>query len=843
MRTKKRILAFALASAMVLSTVPASSITVKAASTPVLNLSKKYLTVGETSKMWIRNKVSNATYRFSSSNTKIASINQTTGVIKGVAVGNCKVTLKATVGKKTYTSTATIIVKEHADTIRFSTDETEVTLPVGNKVHVFSALMTTKSGGKCTDWPYFIIPEDTNTAGATVDGKGNVSIKQPGSFQIIAVASDSWNTMFNKKIYRAQSEPLTVKVPVTMETSMQSVNKIKVDTNVSLSSYTKDDFTVTSESTGQVLKISDMEISSDNTDAVLTTANTFGKGDTYQVSLTPQSLSDSFVANYGTISKIVANEEQAIAPNVATPLVYTIYDENGIDITKLYPHTMAGFDFEFEPSSITLDEYGRINLPTKSSYAFYTITYTYLDSANQKQVISSNRGRVTASGSNLKSLQGYTISTNGNPDYSNAVHSVAANETGRKLYFLFDDSTGGTIDTAKTTVNNLTFTSNNTSVCGIDRTTGLLFPYKEGTAEITVTDGIFTTRVTITVGATRKLNSLVADQSSVTVSSTSGLSNSDSIHFELRDQYGEVFKPSTSGTSSYPTVRLISGNDNVIAVNGNTVTKTARNIYTSAYSGSFDLTFSGKNNGTCTVEISYAGKTCLIDVTVKQPGVVSTYKPELSNTVLDPNVQGKNTAILKVYAVDANGIKISTVTDGYYTITYSDGTIVVPSQLISSASGETIDATKLKLKDGTYRLTITSGPITESTTFEVKASDALINIVSKNTPSTTVQTNDDVVTKIMDCFNIYLSGNSTAIPASSLITGSSPLLSNVRVSFTSYDSRYFDSTTDLAIGGKDFTKNYIGYTASIRVTKISFTYMGQTFIFEPNQDITLRVQS
>ena len=100
MRTKKRILAFALASAMVLSTVPASSITVKAASTPVLNLSKKYLTVGETSKMWIRNKVSNATYRFSSSNTKIASINQTTGVIKGVAVGNCKVTLKATVGKK-----------------------------------------------------------------------------------------------------------------------------------------------------------------------------------------------------------------------------------------------------------------------------------------------------------------------------------------------------------------------------------------------------------------------------------------------------------------------------------------------------------------------------------------------------------------------------------------------------------------------------------------------------------------------------------------------------------------------------------------------------------------------
>ena len=65
----------------------------------------------------------------------------------------------------------------------------------------------------------------------------------------------------------------------------------------------------------------------------------------------------------------------------------------------------------------------------------------------------------------------------------------------------------------------------------------------------------------------------------------------------------------------------------------------------------------------------------------------------------------------------------------------------------------------------------------------------------------------------------------------------------MKVSFNSYDSRYFDSAVDLAIGGRDFSKNYIGYTASIRVTKISFTYLGQTFTFEPNQDLTLRVQS
>lgn len=843
MRTKKRVIAFALASAMLITAMPASVATVKAAATPALTASKKYLKVGDSSKMYIKNKTKGATYKFTSSNSKIASINSKTGAIKGVAVGKCKVTLKATVNKKTYTSSATIIVKEHAQTIEFAIDDEELTLPVGEDVYTFKTVMTTETGGKCTDYDYFVIPEDTNTAGATIDSsKGIVSVKNPGSFQVIAYASTSWNAMFKKNSYYAKSEPLTVTVPTTLETSMESVNTIKLKSNISLSKYSKDDYVVTSDGTGQVLKVTELELSSDGKEVTLTTSNTFGKGDTYTVSLADQNLLDSFVANYGTINKIVANDNQSIAPDVATPLDYTIYDENGVDITKLYPHTMAGFDFIFEPSSTTLDDYGRITLPTKSSYAFYTIRYTYLDSSNKKQVIESNRGRVTASGSNLKALQSYSISPNTSLDYSDAIHSVAVGESNYKLYCLFENSVGGTLDTSKTTINNLTFTSNNTSVCGIDRTTGLLFPYKEGTAKITISDGIFSTDVTITVGEAKKINSLVASESNITVSNSSGLSNSQSVRFELRDQYGSIYKLPITG-SSYPTARIISGNENIVTVNGNTITKTMSTIYTSPSGGVFNLTFAGKNNGSCTVEISYAGKTSLINVAVKQPGVVSTYKPELSNTVLDPNVQGKNSAILKVYAVDSNGIKISTVSEGYYSIVAADGTVIVPNQMITGSSGEVIDATKLKLADGTYRLTFTSGPITESTTFQVKASDAIINIVPQTTTSTTVKTTDDVVTKIFDCFNVYLSGNSSAIPASSLVTGSSPLLSNVKVSFNSYDSRYFDSAVDLAIGGRDFSKNYIGYTASIRVTKISFTYLGQTFTFEPNQDLTLRVQN
>ena len=137
----------------------------------------------------------------------------------------------------------------------------------------------------------------------------------------------------------------------------------------------------------------------------------------------------------------------------------------------------------------------------------------------------------------------------------------------------------------------------------------------------------------------KKINSLVASESNITVSNSSGLSNSQSVRFELRDQYGSIYKLPITG-SSYPTARIISGNENIVTVNGNTITKTMSTIYTSPSSGVFNLTFAGKNNGSCTVEINYAGKTSLINVTVKQPGVVSTYKPELSNTVLDPNEYG-----------------------------------------------------------------------------------------------------------------------------------------------------------------------------------------------------------
>ncbi len=845
MRIRKKYITYTLLVAMLSSQatfLPQNVNAAKTASTPKLTVTKKYVQVGQLTKMYIKNKVKGAKYTFTSSDKKILAINSKTGAIRGKSTGTSTVKLTAKVGKKTYTSSAKVYVKEHATSIRFSDVSNQLELEIGENVYTLSTLMQTKSGGPCTDYPFYIIPEETNTAGASVDSLGQISVTKTGSFEVIAVASDSAST-FAKKVYRAQSEPLKVTVPAKLDAAMSSVNQIKLTSNLSLDTYKKEDFTVTANGTGQILKVNEVTTNDDKKTVTLTMANTFSRDTSYSISIKDSNLTASFQANYGTVAKIVANESQAVAPSVATPLDYHLYDENGIDITKLYPHTTAGFEFNFEPKTIVLDEYGRINLPNKNSYGFYTIKYTYLDKDNKRQEVVSNTGRITASGSNLKSLKEYSIAATANPDFNKPIHSLSASETGRKLYCQFISSVGSVIDTSKNSVSDLTYVSNDPSICAVDRTTGLLYPYKEGNATIVVSDGIFTQNITVTVGAPRSVNALISNKDHITLSNLTGISNQEVVHFELRDQYGEIFKLPNNGTTNYPTVRLISGNENMVTVNSASVSRNYQNIYTNASSSSFDLTFYGKQTGSCAVEVSFGGKSTIVYVDIKQPGVVTTYKPELSRTTLDPNVQGQNSAILKIYAVDVNGIKINTVTNGYYSIAASDGTLVVPNQMITDINGETIDAAKLKLKDGTYRLTITSGPIQETINFDVKASDAVINIVPKNTSSVTVTTNDDVVTKIMDCFVFYLSGNSSEIPSVAMITGVAPLVTNVKVSFTSYDTRFFDSADSITIGNRDFSKNYIGYTASLRVNKITFQYLGKTFEFTPEQDITLRVQA
>lgn len=838
MRKMKNALATTLAFALICGSLP--TVPIVAAATPTISVKTKYLKVGQSSKLSIKNKAKKATYTFTSSNTKIATVNKTTGTVKGIKVGDCTVKLTAKVGSKTYTSTVKVLVKEHASSIRISNMTDNMTMDIGSNVFECQSLMKTKTGGRCTDSAFYYIIEETNTAGASVDDFGQISVEKPGSFQIVAVASDSLNT-FHKKVYRAKSIPITVNIPVSLKASMQSVNQIKLSSNLPLNTYTKDDYMIWNNATGQYQKITNLEIDpKDNRTVTLTLANTFNRNTTFHINLSKADLSASFTANYGTIHKIVAND-QAVAPNVATPLDYHIYDENGIDITLLYPHTMAGLEFSFSPTTTRLDEYGRITLPNKNSYAFYSVKYTYLDSYNRRQVLESNTASVTANASNIKSLKEFTIDTSSNIDWEKPSHALASGETGRRLYCLFNNSTKGTIDTSKTSVNNLTFVSSDTTICAIDRTTGLLYPYKQGTAQITVSDGIFTETILISVGAPRTMERLHASKTQLSLSNTSGLSNSESVRFELQDQYGDTFKLNSSGLN--PFIRLLSGSDNMVSVNGRFVTRTSTYIPTTAtYNGYFDLTFYGKNAGTCTIEVSYAGKTEIITIDIRQPGAVTTYKPELSETTLDPNIQGKNTTTLTVYAVDQNGIKINTLNEGYYNITASDGTVILPNQMISSVQ-TVIDSTKLKLKDGNYNLTVTAGPVQQTITFTVKASDAAVNLVAKENPTTTVKANDDVATRILDCFNLYLNGNPNTIPASSFVTGSSPLLSNVKISYTSYDTKYFESATDLSIGAKDFSKTYNGFTGTLRVTKVSFMFGGQLFNFTPDQDITIRIQN
>lgn len=836
MKKMKKSLAIALASVMAATAAPATAIPVKAATTPTINAKYKTTFVGKTRKYSVKNPIKGAKYTWTSSNKKVVTVTSK-GLIKGISAGKATITLKTVSGKKTYTNKITVRIMESATSIAISNASEGSTLQVGNKVFDYDFKTTTKSGGPCSDVVRFVIDPDSNTAGAKVYATtGVVNVKKAGSFKIFVRCAASL-TKYRAGQYTQTSETITVDVPLDIEPELKAVNKVTIKSNSSLKGYTKDDFTITNTATQQIQKISDFSMSDDGLTITATIATSFANNNTYRISLEKESLAKEFKVSYGSIAKIVA-EDQGVAPGIATPIKYTVYDENGIDITQLYPYNLAGMDFTFSPSSVNLDDNGKITLASKNDYAFFSVSYTYVDSKGKPVTISSDTVRVTATASNISEIDAWTITQSGNNvNWNQTSHTIAKGETNRRLYCKFKNSVGGVIDTSRTTISNLSYTSSDTSVLAIDKSNGMLYPYKEGSTTITISDGTFSQKLTITVAGARNVSSLTADKSSLTLSSSSGLSNSETVRFDLKDQYGDNINiSSTTGTSTTsPFVKILSGSDNIITANYRPISKAGTYVSPTIYSdGHFNLDFRATSSGTVTVMVTYGGQSTTLTVAVKTPGTVAGYKPSLSLSTLDPNSSNENSAVLTIYSVDSNGLKISTVNEGSYTITNSKGETVIGNQIVNmdgKYDGDIINSSVLGLADGTYTVTVTIGPVKESVNFTVKASDSPVAVYQKQ-DSITVSTSDDVFNKILDALIIQVNGSD--------YTQLVKTLDDAQITFTSYDTNRFESGT-VKKGNRNFSKTYSGYSVKLRITNIKFTF-GQTYDIAPDKEITITVK-
>ncbi len=198
--------------------------TVAPAETPVLSsTSYRYLLVGESYDFNILNKISGSTYKWESSNTKIAVVNKS-GLVTAKKQGTAKITCKITSGGKTQQLAAEVYVKK---SVSFPAEKISIinkiqTLLVGEKYNLNKSFEP-KYSKDFVNWT------SNNTNIATVNKSGIVTGIKPGLVKITATALSG----VSDSVYIEISTATTVGDQSSLEKALKSpvVKSIKIVTD------------------------------------------------------------------------------------------------------------------------------------------------------------------------------------------------------------------------------------------------------------------------------------------------------------------------------------------------------------------------------------------------------------------------------------------------------------------------------------------------------------------------------------------------------------------------------------------------------------------------------------
>ncbi|WP_310602435.1 cellulase family glycosylhydrolase [Anaerosporobacter sp.] len=285
----------------------------EAASVQSLNATSKTLNVGKTFDFNVKGKVSKSKYVWTSSNTTVAKVNKSNGLVTAMAPGKATITCKITLPtKKTVSLKATVTVKLPATgvTVNNSVD----TVKVGVDVYDFNRTLTP---AKSTDKTYWEIDNASNTAGATMKLDGTVTTTQAGEFKFRAVTAAN-RTNYEAGKTTATSSWYTVKVPFVMESVKQiSKNEIQLTFNSNVKELLSlSDFNITYTTINQE-NISDIKYSDNGKVVTLTISSTFIYGLDYTI--TCKEYSKTFT---GSIAAEIDNTTSPSTPDpepIVTP--------------------------------------------------------------------------------------------------------------------------------------------------------------------------------------------------------------------------------------------------------------------------------------------------------------------------------------------------------------------------------------------------------------------------------------------------------------------------------------------------------------------------------------------
>ena len=679
MKSSKKVLAFALAAAMVVTAVPATN--AQAASTAKLSAKKAtvysagYKTVTVTTpKSWKSVKVTATSNKKSVATVKKTAAKKikVTGVKPGTAKVTVKVTYKTSTKKnaKAKTKKLTYTMKVAKASVALSGDSA---VAVGST----TKLTTTKKASSRAKITYTSSDETI----ATVSEDGTVKGVKAGKATIKATLKIGKDTA-------TATQEVEVKNYVLSTVAQNKLTELTATVTGDTKNLKATDFAIKSEATKVVYPVS--KVSVDSKDASKVTLTLFSElkdAATYDVTL--DGITKTFVASDGKVASI-ALDKATIPYATETEVKLVSKDANGVVVKELkYGETDSNYDFTINTNGNGYTNGSKLYLNKVGDTATAEITYKtgkYDQNGKPEGNIGPNKVTITATAqSEVNNFAVRIDDTAKKFDKAKDTNKIAVNETKVAMFKIQNADNQEISDYSKYTFESsdksvLMLASNKVGTNNSIAITAL----KNGTAYILVKkDDKVVGSVAIDIVAERAVATLDVDKSAVTLSQD--LTNdTKKVNVTLKDQYGDKWAGDYNLNVECLSTDAKNAQGNTLTVNAVNANAASKYFTFTAKTGK-DVTFNATaEKGNYVYKISYkkdnkevAAKT--VSVAVKKADVnatVSAYRLDIDNSNVDMKVDNDNkekTINIQVIGV-ADGVDKEVENDATFTVKKADGT-------------------------------------------------------------------------------------------------------------------------------------------------------------------------
>ena len=752
MKSSKKVLAFALAAAMVVTAVPATN--AQAASTAKLSAKKatvysegyKTVTV-KTPKSWKSVKVT------ATSNKKsVATVKKTAAKkikVTGVKPGTAKVTVKVT-----YKTSTKKNAKAKTKKLTYTLKVAKVGVALSGDSVVAIGSTTKLTNTKKNSSRAKITYTSSDDSIATVAADGTVTGVKAGKATItakITVGKDSATT----------TKDVEVKNYVLSTVAQNKLTELTATVAGNTKNLKPTDFVVKNETTNVVYPVS--KVSVDSKDASKVTLTLFSElkdAATYDVTL--DGITKTFVASDGKVASI-GLDNVTIPAATETEVKLVSKDANGVIVKEVsYPSSDSTYDFTIDTKGNGYTSGSKLYLNKVGDTAEATITYKtgkYDQNGKPEGNIGPNKVTITAVDQAVVNSFDARIDDNTKASFDKAkdTKKIAVKDPNKAVFFKIKDANGKEISSseyAKYSVETSDKTVLMLATSSLGSKKVNVTALKSGTAYILIKkDDKVVGSVAIEIGAERTVATLELDKYSVTVS-RSLTGDAKAVKATVKDQYGDDISAtlnveclSTDVSGKVPAD--ISGANYYTYDNDKTVT-----FKNSAEKGNYVYKISYKKDGKEVV-----AKT--VSVTVKEATntTATAWRLDVANDnadiVVGKDVKDQTVTVSMIGMNDGTDVTRETTTkyvvkDKDGKVVYDDTAATVVSKgaftknvsgvltfdaLTTSTSGSAITATK-NIAAGKYDVTAVyqkdaKTKVTMTTSFTIKDSQAAAGVEQK----------------------------------------------------------------------------------------------------------------